>query len=360
MELISKRMTELRLSVEKDPSSFWSLKDEWMSFLSKTHQMNPFLTPHWIGLSYEFFAGDRDLFLVTVRDKTNQFIGAIPWAIRSINNHIELVQAVPEEIGFYIDFPLDQRIRTEALKNAIELVTHEYPSSRISIRFQYLREDSPNLWALGKLLDEKGIESEKLEAGKLHHLLLPESYEDFIFSLKKRERAQLQKIGKRARRIADLEEIVITRPEKINSALDVFLRLFRLQNSDADNYLTPGLEAYMREMFLVFAQQGWTSLFVLRADGWNIASILTIDFFDTAYVLAAAQDPQAKELSPLALLLNFLVKHSIERHLKKIEFINGELPLDGFPLKQVRYYLFVAEEKPVSSPPKREGERASA
>ena len=351
-------MADFRLYIEKDPSSFWSLKDDWTSFLNEIPGANPFLTPHWIGISYEFFSSDRELFLVVVRDQMDRFTGAVPWALRKVDDHVEIEHAVPEDVCLYLDFPIDQRFRSEVLKGSLELVGREYPGARLSIRFPYIREDSPSLWSLQKLLDERGIESEKIEAGKLYYMDLPENYEDFLFSLKKRERTQLQKTEKRARRIADLNELELRSPEEINRGLDVFMRLYRLQKEDSGDTLTPGYEAFLREIFLVFSQQSWAALYILNADGWNVGALLALEFRGKAFVFAGAEDPQAKEIAPLALLMNGLIKSSISRGIRRIEILQDSLPTEYYPLKQVRYYIFKAEERPVPSP-RGERERVS-
>ena len=351
-------MADFRLYIEKDPSSFWSLKDEWTSFLNEIPGTNPFLTPHWVGISYEFFSSDRELFLVIVRDTSGRFLGVVPWALRKVNDHVEIEHAVPEDICLYLDFPIDQRFRSDVLKGSLELVEREHPGARLSLRFPYIREDSPSLWSLQKLLDERGIESEKIEAGRLYYMDLPDNYEDFLFSLKKRERTHLQKMEKRARRIADLREIELRSPEEVNRGLDVFMRLYRLQMEETGNSLSPGYEAFLREIFLVFSQQSWAALHILNADGWNVGAILALEFRGNTFVFTGAEDPQAREISPLTLLMNGLIKSSISRGVKRIEILQDGLPTGFFPLKQVRYYIFKAEERPVPSP-SGERERAS-
>lgn len=324
----------MKFEAERDFSAFWTHGTEWHSLLEKLPEGNPFLLPQWIGLSYEYFAGEEKLLLLLAKSQENSFLGILPVALRLEGEeelHATFLQR--EEVTPYADFILDPKERGKILKEALMFLTQEARRGRLAFDFAPLREDSPTLWALSKEAEVLGFEVKKEEIRQLPYLVLPSNFEQYLYSLKGRER-QFAKTKERAERMTHLKGRTIRTPEEVNEYLDHFFRLLNLKPS----LISPGLEAFFREIFLLYAKAGAFSFCLLEAEGWPVAMGAVFEWKETLHLYRYAVEPEAQEFSPGVLLLFYILREAVEARKKRLEIPAG-LPEGGrFGFKDLRIF----------------------
>ncbi len=340
----------LRLEILHDPTSFWSIKEEWMGLIRNLPRVTPFLTPHWTGLSFEYFASDEELDLVVLRNEKGDLVGIVPM-VRIEENGTRRVSLLQNwEMTPYADWIVLPPYRTIALEDIFTHFTNLYREDGLIFSMQFLREDSPIINPLERLARDHNIELRRTEAFRISELVLPNSFERFIYSLKKPLREKLQKKLSKTKRQYDLNVRMIEVPEEINENLDHFFRLFRRFSNERDEFLTPGREAFLREVFLLLARERWFKLYMEEADGWKISGCALLDFGDTYYIYTLGVDPSAMNLSPLDLMLYSLVEEAILRGKRRVEILEPMADSVLFSLgKKVRIMEWVlgGDEAPI-------------
>lgn len=333
----------VKIRIEKDPAQFWRLKEKWGELVDSLPYRNPFMTSQWQGLSFEFFGGGETFYLVLVEGKRREFLGAVPVVVDEIKEIPVVSFAGPHDVTPYTELQISSPHRGEALPLFLESI-EKLNEGGVDFSLSALREDSPNLWTLQQTFEKRGYLSTKIPVGSFYQIKIPLSFESFFYGLKASDRKNLQKILGRAERLAKIHYRVFVKPEEVNEHLDDFFRLFALDDRKR-NFLTPGKEAFYREIFVIFAREGWLRLYVMEADGWKIGSLVVIDFGDTYYVYAVGEDPQANDLKPKILLIMNLIKETIEKKKKWIEIFEdfeekeprlGSKKIQTFTIKAVK------------------------
>lgn len=311
----------LRLEILHDPSSFWSVKDEWIGLLAKVPQVTPFLTPHWTGVSFEYFASDEELDLVLLYDSRGELVGIVPLVRVKENGKRKISLLQNWEITPYADWLVLPQYRVIALETIFNHFSNLYREGGLILSMQFLREDSPIINVLQRLASESNFTLRRNEAYKISELTIPSIFEKFLYGLKKPVREKLQKSLSKTKRQFNLKSTLLEDPEDINDNFDHFFRLFRQSSPERREFLTPGREAFFREVFILLAREGWFKLYMAEAEGWRISVLAILDFRDTFYVYTIGYDPAALGLSPVDLCVYSLIEEAIHRGKKRIEIL---------------------------------------
>lgn len=299
------------------------------------------MSPIWQGLSFEFFGGGETFYLFIVED-SGELKAALPLMVDEERNPPLVQFTTFSPLTPYNELVISPELRSETIK-LFTTKLKGMEGGNIALKLEAFREDSPFLWAVEKRL-EVDFNIEKVKTGEFTHLLLRESFEDFFYSLKGAERKKLQKIMKRVERMADLEVKIYRKPEEVLEHMDEFFRIYRMESKEKFDYMTPGVEAFLREVFLLFSKEGKFSLYVLEADGWKVGTLAIFEENSDVFLYASGFDPQAEELDPsLFLFIKFLI-NSIRRGMKEMEILdNMKIPKLGF--KKIATYTLWCSPK---------------
>lgn len=312
----------LRLEILHDPSSFWSLKDEWMSLVERVPGTTPFMTPHWTGLSFEYFASDEELDLVLLYNERGELVGVVPLVRMREDGSRKISLLQNWDVTPYADWLVLPQYRAVALQTIFRHFHSMYGEGGMVLSLQFLREDSPIVTSLERLSEEVGIPLTKMEAYRIREIFLPRTFEKFLYGLKSPLRKKLQKSVSKLERQFNMRHRFLEDPEEINENLDPFFRLFR-NSLTGKSFLTPGREAFFREIFLLMAREGWFKLSLMEAKGWRISAFAILDFSETFYLYMLGMDPGAKDFSPIDLHLYYLIVEAIRRGKGKIQMLEA-------------------------------------
>ncbi len=305
-------MLDLRIS--SDPSIFWDLADEWLELLKRQPDKTPFITPHWLGIAYDFFASDEELSLITLRDSSGVLQGVLP-LVKRVRGECVVVE-FPFAAGYgYYDFVITPKYRNEAIEEAFRLVRG---ASDFRAELGPFHAQSPTLWALQKAAQNLNLNFEKVEVGSFAYIDLPDSMDELIFSMRPHDRRKFTKLVKRAHRLANMQIKSVDRPELIDEGIDSLVRIMRLLGKEIE----PGHEAFLREIARILSQYGWLSIRCLDADGWRVAVALLTRYGDTVHILVEDIDPNAADVQPGVVLLVNIIEDAISMGIKRIEILD--------------------------------------
>ncbi len=323
----------------KEPDKFWDLAEEWLVLLKSLQYKSVFLSPCWLGLTFDYFARDEELALIEARDETGNLVGIIPLVAR-VTEH-ETTLSFPSGHGFgHYDFAIQQRFRNKTVKEALRVLRMAYPETTLRFDLYPMSGKSPNIWALENAIGDWGGKIERNPMGELFYFDLPESVDEFIFSsLKQGDRKKFTKWVKRSHRLAEMEIVRVSDASVMSSELDRLFRIMQLLGKEKDI----GVETFLRECALMLARRGTLELVYLKADSWPVAAAIVLKFNGVAQILIEDVDPNAISLQAGAVLFTSILESAIAEGIKRLELLDEIEGLDIKSLKKDPIYRVKAE-----------------
>jgi CelD/BcsL family acetyltransferase involved in cellulose biosynthesis len=144
---------------------------------------------------------------------------------------------------------------------------------------------------------------------------LPESYEDWLMGIGKKERHEVR----RKRRRFEEEFGVITVDEVGAEGVGAFCDLHRASPGDKGTFMTPTMEAFFSEL----VTSAGASIHNLVCDGRTLASAFGFETAHGYYYYNSAFDGAAAQTSPGVVLLSAIIEHQIERGAQVFDFLKG-------------------------------------
>jgi CelD/BcsL family acetyltransferase involved in cellulose biosynthesis len=152
---------------------------------------------------------------------------------------------------------------------------------------------------------------------------LPDTFQDYVASLDKRNRHELRRKLRRA--AGEVEWHIVGPEDDLDAAMDTFLKLMAASTPGKTRFLeNPQNVAFFRRMVPVVAKQGWLQLAFLTVRGEAAATYLNFDYGNRIMVYNSGLDPDSHgHLSPGIVLLARLVEHAIAARREVFDFLRG-------------------------------------
>jgi CelD/BcsL family acetyltransferase involved in cellulose biosynthesis len=186
-----------------------------------------------------------------------------------------------------------------------------------------MRKQSSNLTALCTYPEALGYEITREQGEVVYHLELPGPWEEFFPILSGKERHELRRKMRRLSAAGRITYQVVEEKQEVQSAMDTFIRLFRMNRPEKSRFMNSGREKFFRMLAEEMAKEGILKLFFLEIDGRPAASVMCFDYGSTVYLYNNGYDNHFETLSVGLLCKVFSIKHSIERGKKKYDFLKG-------------------------------------
>lgn len=285
-----------------------------------------FSTWEWVSTWWKYFGKNKQL-KVLLAEENNKIIGIAPF-MYSFSSRYGTRFAKLEFIGTphsdYNDFLIVDK-REECLKLFIDYLR------RIPERWNFLwlidmRSDSENINALSKL-------SKALKPTCVHsHILLPNSYDEFMSQLSHNMRRNIRKNAKDLREKFKVEFIDCSDSQSCNYGLHWLFVLHqkRWEKRGASGaFQDLQTRNFHTEIATLFSQKGWLGLFVLKLSDIPVA--VSYGFKDQTkyYFYLQGLDPDSRFLKYAVgnQITAYTASKCIEDKLSEFDFMRGE---DGY------------------------------
>ena len=146
------------------------------------------------------------------------------------------------------------------------------------IKLESLLEMSPTLTYISSLGKDLGYRVEQHEEDSLMGVTLPDTWDEYLTGLRKKDRHELRRKLRRLESQAVFRIQQLTDPYSISDAMDDFLRLMAQSREEKSQFLTAQRETFFRQMFLELAQRKLLQLFFLEIDGVKTAATVCFDY----------------------------------------------------------------------------------
>jgi len=308
------------------------------------NETNPFLSPQWVGLSYEYFAGDSESLLVSLR-MGERLVGIAPLAI-SKGGHPVVHFAVDPLLTDYADLILAPESRAGAVQAVVEAMRDRMVGKEFGVFLSPVRGDSPNL-----LLLEKALGGQKSLASEHLFLHLPSSVDEFTYRvMRAADHKTLLKKADKLMRSHEVEIEVLVSPLEVSENLDDILWMFVSESPQKKEFLSTEREAFLREVLPLVARGDACRLYYLKVDGMRTAGHIALESTNSTLIYMSAEGAHHQSLSPGVLLLRSVIENAIERGLSFVDFgRGGEAYKRRFGAKEGKVYRFTAGRVPTEA-----------
>jgi CelD/BcsL family acetyltransferase involved in cellulose biosynthesis len=294
------------------------VQTEWSGLHESCAERIPFVTPEWQSVWLRHFQADRRLAVLSVREG-ERLLGVMPLLIEG---------ARAEFVGHYsicdyLDVVIAPGFESQCLSS---LLDHLSTGGITDIELRGLREDSPTLPALLECASGAGFAAtSELEAisPRLH---LPDSWEDYLGRLSKKDRHELRRKLRRLEAAGgDLELRIITSAAEAEPLLPQLFHLMRVSNHHKEEFLDrPGMQAFFADMVATMADAGMLRFHVLTMDRSPVAMVLNLDVGGTLYMYNSGYDPAYAQYAVGLMSKALLIRDAIESGRRCVDFMRGD------------------------------------
>ena len=296
--------------------SFEGIEHEWEEILPRCGANTIFLTPLWQRLWWRHFGGDDSLRILSVRENGER-LGIAP-----------LAQGPDDAISFlggtdlfdYHDF-LVIKGRERAFYQA--LWDYLQGLSWPTIDLLSLREGSPTLELIPELATEAGLDVEIVEEDRSPRRSLPESWDQYVSSLRKKDRHELRRKLRRLDASGGVRQYTFVSPDEVAASMSDFFSLMRASREDKHDFMTADRERFFRDVAGELASRGQFRLFFMEVDGKRVASCICFDYAGSYLLYNSGYDPAYSALSVGLLNKALALKDAIEVGREEFDFLRG-------------------------------------
>ncbi len=297
------------------------IEEEWHDLWLASRERCVFVHPAWARCWMRHYGGDLSPKLLCVRNERGELVGLAPFCTsRGDSQLLKLIGG--EELSDTQDLAIRRGWEAMVLSSLNRILRKILgPHGRLDLHF--VSEESPILSEANDMLMEGwDVRIELEECAPF--VDLPETWEEFLSSLKGHHRHELRrKMGKMERSFPVKFRKVAT-DDDWEEALENFFRLHRASQVQKAHFMDETRKAFFREMGWVFQKKGILRLTDLRIEnGPVLASAVSFVSGETWALYNSGFDPQYRQLSPGIVLVAKTISAAIEEGLKRYDFLRG-------------------------------------
>jgi len=295
--------------------AFEALEPEWAALHARVPGATPFLHPAWHAVWLRHFGADTAPVFLSIR-REEELIGVAS---------LDMEREMARELG-------DHNVRDYA--GPLSLPGEE--GAIAAGILEWLREDltpAVTFWGLPADAPITGALEQAAALGwtveRRHEAVCPGvdldgDFEAYVAALSKKDRHELR------RKMRNLQAAGTTgfessdTPAGTAAKLDRFFELMRMSRGDKDEFLTPAMEAFFRDLAATFSALGMLRLSTLTLDGVEIAMTLAFDDAEAVYLYNSGYDPAFANLAAGLVSKAWAIRDACERGKRRFDFLRGE------------------------------------
>jgi CelD/BcsL family acetyltransferase involved in cellulose biosynthesis len=154
---------------------------------------------------------------------------------------------------------------------------------------------------------------------------LPESWDEYLAGLRKKDRHELRRKLRRLEAAGDVR-VVEADPNNLDAEFDVFRDLMSESREEKRDFMLPERQAFFRRMIEWTQQAGFLRLFFLELNGERVATTLSFDYDGRRLLYNSGYRLQHGRLSVGLMLKALCINDAIERGLTYFDFLRGPEP----------------------------------
>jgi CelD/BcsL family acetyltransferase involved in cellulose biosynthesis len=313
---------------------------QWGELLERDPNKQVFATPEWNRVWWEEFGAGKDLLLLTMT-REEEVAGIVPLYRKHEGDRAILRFIGGIDLTDYLGPICAVDDRDEVAETLTSWLTttdvtwHEFDAHNMPVPFGFAD-------FLVDRVDRRGLEFVLDQEETSAILLLPDSWNEYLESLKGKERHELKRKRRRLEREHPDARVRTTTEETLDADLKTFVDMHRGAEGHKGHFMRPEIATFFERVARAFMAIGWLRLDFLEIGERAVASSFGFELFGRVYLYNSAYEPEVARLSPGFILVSELVKNSIEAGLKVFDFLRGperykyQLGAAPVPLHNVR------------------------
>jgi CelD/BcsL family acetyltransferase involved in cellulose biosynthesis len=314
----------LNVTLYETEALFSDLRDEWQDLLVNSDANRIFLTYEWLSIWWSVYHPGQ-IWALVVRDDGGRCQGIAPWFVTDMDGERVVRPIGCVDVTDYVDVITRRGAETGVFQSLAEWLS-EHKNDFDVIRVCNFPQDSHALAALPDLARARGFEVMVQVEDVCPVIRLPDSFEDYIAGLDKKNRHELRRKVRRA--TGQVAWHIVGTEHDLDAELETFLRLMAASTPDKAKFLQdPFNVEFFRRMVPAIAERGWLQLALLTVSGQAAAGYLNFDYENGIMVYNSGLDPEAHgHLSPGIVLLARLIEYAIACKRECFDFLRGDEP----------------------------------
>jgi hypothetical protein len=305
------------------------LEKDWSELIDEIPEAPIFLTWYWIRTWWVYFSQDRQLWLLTARDKQGRLLGIAPFMReeykkgwiklgmmtfigtgRVCPTHLNILARKSDKEGLYrafLDYLLGQSDQWDILR-----IASVYPNS---VEYNLLIAAGGHIRIGAQIISP--------------YILLSGNWEAFLGTASKNLRHNIKSYNSKLNDDypGSVNFTSITDPQKLNSAMERLGELIRFRchakklNTDWDD---PTFTCFHNTIAHLAFNHGWLRLYMLTVENRLIALLYCFRFKDCIYAYNSGYDIDWSRYSPGRLLIAYSIEEALLEGVRVIDMGRGD------------------------------------
>jgi CelD/BcsL family acetyltransferase involved in cellulose biosynthesis len=304
---------------------FETLKSDWNTLLSQSRSNRVFSTWEWQSTWWSAYH-PGGLWVLAVRNDAQQLVGIAPWFIEGRMATGRTVRSVGcVDVTDYLEVIVNADVEAEVFEALVTYVT-DHQAEFDTIDLCNIPEGSPILGYLPQLLEKNGFFVQIKPQEVCPVIPLPDTFEDYVNGLSKKNRHELRRKMRRADGLGDgIAWYVVGEEHDLTTELDKFIQLMATASPEKAEFLKDEQNiAFFKEMTPKMFGAGWLQLAFITINDEPAAAYMDFDYNNHILVYNSGLDLAiGGNYSAGIVLLVHLIRDAIERDHEKFDFLRG-------------------------------------
>ena len=287
--------------------------EEWDDLMTRIASPNIFFS-HWFLRAWQKSVGvDHKLVNFLIR-KNNKLVGVIP--IVKENSNLKL--GGDPNLFDYQDLVIEKGMETEVINVLFDYLAK---TKWTTLELPSVPQDSLNTIALMEISKQRNYSIKLSECGVAPIAQLPDSWESFVASLRKKHRHELRRKIRRIENKGEVKQVSLSKP--LDQDISEFFKLMKLTSQAKSSFLTPNIEKFFRSLIQEASSNDCVHLSFLEFNNRRVAGCLVFDYQGEFMLYNSGYDSSNRELSAGLINKAYTIKEAISLQKSRFNFLKG-------------------------------------
>ena len=274
-----------------------------------------FVLPAWMQVWWRIFGAGAEMYIRTVRGG-DKVVGIAPLMVK--DGTACLIGGI--DVCDYLDFVVVPGTEQEFF-NALLDDLKKYGIKHLDLK--HVRPDSTVLKNLVPLARSRHNEVVSTKEDVSLEIDLPSAWEGYLDALSTKQRHEVRRKLRRLSEEGKIEYRFVDSGSAVPAAMNTFFKMFVESRQDKASFMTEKMKSFFNLLADTMAERGLLRLGILELDGQPVAAIMCFEYNNCIYLYNSGYDPRYTSLSAGLLSKLLAIKDSIERGIKRFDFLKG-------------------------------------
>ena len=286
---------------------------EWDGLLSRSDSSHLFFS-HWFLKSwYKLLGHDQELLNFEIR-KNGDLAGVVP----ILKDKSSFILGGDPELFDYQQFIIEKGMEREVITAFFDYISQK---DWKTLELPSVLNSSQQINILMEIAKERNYTIKSEQSAVSPILELPDSWELYISSLRKKHRHELRRKIRRIESMGQVQNISVTKPSETD--IDEFFNLMRLTSDAKSKFLTKRIEEFFRLLIRNACEHNHLNLSFLEFNSKRVAGCLVFDYQNDFMLYNSGYDASNRELSAGLINKAYTIKQAIELGRSRFNFLKG-------------------------------------